>query len=177
MNRSVRLVALMAITTSLLAGCGAAAEKASEKATEKMIEQQTGGKVDIDTDGDGSVEIETEDGSMALGSGEIPKEWPDEIPLPDDLQVQAGTTMDSSDGRLVSIVGGTDDTPEAILASVKEALADWEISGEVTSSGGGGTMSGAQWDTEGRRVTLAATSGSGAGDHETFVTISHTTLD
>lgn len=166
----------LAATASLLAGCGAAAEKVSEKATEKAIEQQTGGKVDIDSSGDRSVDIETEDGSMTLGGGEIPEEWPEEIPLPDDLTVQTGAAMDASDGRLVSVVGATDDTPEEILASLKEALADWEISGESTSTGGGSTTTGAQWETDGRRVTFAATSGSGLADDQTFVTLGHTTL-
>jgi hypothetical protein len=148
----------------------------SEKATEKAIEQQTGGKVDIDTSGDGSVDIETEEGSVSLGGGEIPDEWPDEIPLPDDLTVQTGAAMDASDGRLVSVVGATDETPEELLASLKEALADWEISGESTSTGGGGTTTGAQWETDGRRVTFAATSGSGLSGDQTFLTLGHTTL-
>ncbi len=175
MIRTIRCAALVAATTSLLVGCGAAAEKVSEKATEKMVEQQTGGNVDIDTDGDGSVEIETEDGSMSFGTGEVPEEWPDDIDLPDDLEVQSGTTSDSSDGRLVALVGATDETPEELLARYKDELADWEISGESTSSGGGSTLTGAQWETDGRRVTFAATDGQTPAGDATFLTISHTT--
>lgn len=176
MTRTLRLAALAAVATSLLVGCGAAAEKVSERATEKMVEEQTGGKVDIDTDGDGSVEIETEDGAMSFGTGEVPAEWPEDIALPDDLEVQSGTTSDSSDGRLVAVVGATGETPEELLARYEEELADWEISGESTSSGGGSTLTGAQWESEGRRVTFAATNGQTPAGDATFLTISHTAL-
>jgi hypothetical protein len=177
MNRSITSAALVAAATaSLLVGCGAAAEKAAEKATEQAIEEQTGGDVDIDTSGDGSVEIETEDGSMSLGTGEIPEDWPEEIPLPDDLVVQSGTTMDATDGRLVSVVGTTEETPQALLASMKEALADWEISGESTATASSGATTGAQWEKDGFRVTFAATSGMPSEDGGTFVTLGHTTL-
>ena len=102
MKRTPILVAAACVAL-LLAGCGAAAEKVGEKATEKMIEEQTGGSVDVNTDGDGSVEIETEDGTASFGTGEVPDEWPEFLGLPDDLKIQSGSTMESSDGRLVSI--------------------------------------------------------------------------
>mgnify|MGYP000443925871 CR=1 FL=1 len=54
-------VAIVAAFASV--SCGAAAEKASEKATEKMIESQTGGNVDVDTDGEGKVDIEDDSGT------------------------------------------------------------------------------------------------------------------
>jgi hypothetical protein len=172
--RSTRTVlAATSLAALLVTGCGAAAEKAGEKLTEEAIESQTGGNVDIDTSGDGSVEIETEDGSMSFGSGDVPAEWPEEIPLPEDLEIQSDATMDGSDGRLVSIVGLTDETPEAILATLKEALADWEISGESTTTSSDGSLTGAQWERDGRRVTFAATSGT---EGQTTLTLGHTTL-
>lgn len=175
----------------LLAGCGAAAEKASEKATEQMVESQTGGDVDIDSsdgsvqietedgtissDGEGNVEIETEDGSFSSsGSGEVPASWPEDVPLPAGLTVQVGSEQDASDGRLVSIIGTTTDSPEEVLATLKEALADWEISGEVTTTGNDATTTGAQWEIDGRRFNFSATTGMGSED--TALTYSHTTL-
>lgn len=113
---------------------------------------------------------------MSLGTGEVPEEWPEEIPLPDDLVVQSGSTMDGSDGRLVSIVGTTGETPQALLASMKEALADWEISGESTATANEGATTGAQWERDGRRVTFAASTGLPTEGGETFITLGHTTL-
>lgn len=176
MTRTLRIALLGAAFSILLVGCGKAAEKVSEQVTEKVVEEQTGGRVDIDNAGDGSVEIKTEDGTMSLGTGEVPKEWPDDVALPEDLKVQSGTTTDSSDGRLVALVGLTSETPEELLARYKEELDGWEISGESTSSGGGSTLTGAQWEVDGRRVNFAATDGQIGTEGLTFLTISHTAL-
>ncbi|MBK6858286.1 MAG: hypothetical protein IPG97_17475 [Microthrixaceae bacterium] len=176
MNRTTSHVAAAAaaVVALILSGCGAAAEKAGEKATEQILEEQIGGNVDIDTAGDGSVEIETEEGSASFGTGEVPEDWPEFLELPDDLEIQSGTTIDASDGRLVTIVGITDETPEDVLARYKDVLADWEISGESTSTGGGSTITGAQWENGEERVTLAASDTE--ADARTFLTLGHTTL-
>ena len=175
MNRTPSHVAAAAVVIALiLSGCGAAAEKASEKATEQILEEQIGGNVDIDTGGDGSVEIETDEGSESFGTGDVPEEWPEFLELPDDVEIQSGTTIDSSDGRLVTIVGITDETPEEVLARYKDLLAEWEISGESTSSGGGSTLTGAQWENGKERVSLAASDTE--ADGRTFLTLGHTTL-
>jgi len=185
-----RSIAAIALSTAfLVAGCGAAADKAAETAVEKAIESETGGNVDIDTKGDGSVDIKTDDGtlstdgegnvnieskdgSMSSTGGEIPKDWPAEVPLPDDLVVTVGSAFDSSDGFLVSVVGTTQTSAEDVLASLKDALSDWDLSGEVTSTSNGSTLTSGQFETEGRRLNFAASE----GPDETSLTIGHTTL-
>jgi hypothetical protein len=179
-DRSMRSTRTVLAATSLAAllvtGCGAAAEKASEKLTEEAIESQTGGNVDIDASGDGSVEIETEDGSMSFGTGEVPADWPEDIPLPDELVVQSGSTSAAADGDLVAIIGTSSDTPEDLLATYKDALADWTISGEVTTTANDGSSTSAQWEIDGRRFTFVATSGGPTAQEETYLTLGHTTL-
>jgi hypothetical protein len=175
-TRTLAPLAGALVSLGLLAGCGAAAEKASEQLTEEAIESQTGGNVDIDTSGDGSVEIETEDGSMSFGTGEVPADWPEDIPLPDELVVQTGTTSAADDGELVAIIGTSADAPDDLLATYKEALADWTISGETTTTADDGSSSSAQWETDGRRFTFVATSGGPTAQEETYVTLGHTTL-
>lgn len=178
MKPTATLAAAVTCMVLLVTSCGAAAdkvsEKVSEKAAEKVIEDQTGGKVEIDTDGDGAVEIETEQGTASFGTGETPEEWPESLDLPGDLEIQSGTTFEGSDGRTVAVVGMTAETPEALLARYKKALATWDISGESTSTSGGTTLAGAQWDNGAARVTLAASAAT--ADGATFLTISHTTL-
>ena len=100
-SRPARTLASVSIAVSLLAaaGCGKAAEKVAEKATEEAIENQTGGQVDLDVDGEGGVSIETEDGSIS-SSAKVPEGWPDDVPVPDDLQI---------------MMGGTQDTPQALV--------------------------------------------------------------
>lgn len=169
---AIALTAL-ATTSMLITGCGSVAEKAGEKAAEKAIESQGGGNVDIDTSGDGQVSIETEEGSMSFGTGEVPAEWPDDVPLPDGLEVSSGSTIDASDGRLVSITATSDQDPLELLEFYKEALSDWDISGETSTTSTSGDMAGAQWDTDGRRFTFVANTAMGDG---TILTAGHTTI-
>jgi hypothetical protein len=173
-TRAALAITALATTSILITGCGAVAEKAGEKAAEKAIESQGGGNVDIDTSEDGKVSIETEDGSVSFGSGEVPAEWPGDVPLPDDLEVSTGSTIGASDGRLVSVVGTSGQDPAELLEFFKDALSDWEISGESSTTSTSGGMTSAQWDTEGRRFTFVATTAMGDG---TTMTAGHTTLD
>lgn len=160
------------------ASCGSAAEEAgdtaAEQLTERLAESQGGGDVDVDFDsGDGSFSLETEDGSFETGSGAVPEEWPEDVPLPDGLEVVSGSTSDTDAGVTVAIVGTSTTSPSDLLAELKSALADWEISGETTGTTGDDTLAGAQFDTEGRRVNFTATS-SGS---ETSITLSHNLLE
>lgn len=165
----------VAVVASLaLASCGAAAEKASEKATEQMIESQTGGDVDVNTDGDGKVEIDTDQGSMSFGTGDLPEDWPEDLEVPEGIEILSGTSMDAADGRLTSITATADRPPVEILEELKEQLADWTISGETTTTATEGSIVGAQWETEGRRVNFAASSGGDGQD--VSVTLSHTAI-
>ena len=179
MQTPTRTAALLATSALALltAGCGGAADKVSEQVAEKAVEQaienEGGGNVDIDTDGDGSLSIETEDGSFSTGTGELPETWPEDVPLPEGLEIGAGTTMDSSDGKLVSITAASDASPAELLEELKETLSAWTISGEVSSTSTTGDLASAQWDTEGRRLTFVATS----SPDGTALTIGHTTIE
>lgn len=57
-----RIVTTLIVGTLLTSGCG----KAAETGIEKMIEQQGGGDVDLDLDGDGGISIQTEEGAMTI---------------------------------------------------------------------------------------------------------------
>jgi flagellar basal body rod protein FlgF len=185
------LIALGSAALLLFAtGCGDAADKVAEQAVERAIESETGGDVDIDTDGDGSVsfetdegsfssdgegnlEIESADGSTSISSdGEIPEGWPEEVPLPADLEVTLGSSMDAADGRLLSVMGTTSESATDLLDEMKAALADWTISGEVVSTTDGSTTTSAQFELDGRRVNFLA---SETPDGTTFQA-GHTTL-
>lgn len=90
-----------------LTACDKMVEKTTEAAIEKAIEGETGGKVDIDTSGDGEVTITTEDTSITATDGgdtvaitsnegdvsilggdnvKIPDDFPKDIPLPQGLK-------------------------------------------------------------------------------------------
>jgi hypothetical protein len=172
-----RATATAAAVLAIWAGgaCGSIADEANDQAgeqlAEKLAESQTGGDVDIDTE-DGSVSIETDEGSFEAGTGQVPDEWPDDLTLPEGLEVMSTTTSDTAEGTLVALVATTSATPEELLAQLTETLSDWQISGETTSSSGGGSLTAAQWDRTGERVNLTA-SGDGS---QTSVSLIHTTL-
>lgn len=73
----------------LLSAC----QSASEELAEQIAEQADGvSDVDINTD-TGEVKVETEDGSITVGGGDIPDDFP--IPTPDGYEVVAVFTADT----------------------------------------------------------------------------------
>ena len=59
---------------------------------EQFIEDQTG--VSIDSDGDGSVTVESEDGEMTITAGtEVPDDFPGEVPLPSTGALESSVAM------------------------------------------------------------------------------------
>lgn len=81
-RRLSAVVITVLISTVGLSACGLgekAANKAVEKAVEKSVEGD--GDVDINTE-DGSFTVENEDGKMSFGVGDVPEEFPQDVPLP-----------------------------------------------------------------------------------------------
>ncbi|MGD2101872.1 MAG: hypothetical protein PVG83_06510 [Acidimicrobiia bacterium] len=72
------LAALATVFLLLLAACSPGEELAEELA-EQALEEQGGGDVEIDSDS-GEVNIESDDGSFTIGGGEIPTDWPVDVP-------------------------------------------------------------------------------------------------
>lgn len=175
MSTSRRAAAILAAGafTLLTAGCGNAAEKVSEKAVEKAIESETGGDVDINTDGEGSFSVETEDGSFSTSANEVPDGWPEDVTLPDGIEITTGSAMDASDGRLLTITASSDTSPAELFDEVKATLSGWDISAETSSTSSSGDLYSAQWAIDGRRVTFLASS----GPDGTALTLSHTTIE
>lgn len=93
------LAALLSV--GALSGCG---EKATEKAAEKQIEkaaEANGEDVNVDINGD-EVSIDSSDGSVVIGTGDLPEGFPeDEVPLVDG-EILVGTSSEG-DGYMVSI--------------------------------------------------------------------------
>ncbi len=139
-------IALLAVALApVLAGCGAAVDRASEAAAEKVVEKavesEIGGDVDIERDGDG-FSIETEDGSMTVdGEGnmviegedgtmtmetgeELADDFPD-IPLPGEMSIESTSRVDSGDGTALHIVSAVMDADaESTFDAYTSALED-----------------------------------------------------
>jgi hypothetical protein len=99
------------------------------------ITDQEGETIVGDADEDGSFTVEGEDGSFTMSQdGEIPAEWPSEVPQPAGLSVSGSSVIDSGDGSGITLAGTVEDS-EAFMSDYGAALeaAGLDKSSEFTS--------------------------------------------
>lgn len=61
---------------------GMLSRNAAEFAVERAIERATGGNVDVDYNGDGTVTYKGEDGEVQVGTNaQLPSDWPSDVPV------------------------------------------------------------------------------------------------
>lgn len=124
-HRRVWAMAAMLTVSTVAVGCGKAADKASEKIAEKAIEQSAGDGVDVDINADdGTYSVNTPDGSYQAGTS-VPDTWPDDIPLPKDLNVSSGMNATDAGTQVVTVSGSTGDDLNELKALYKSALSGW----------------------------------------------------
>jgi hypothetical protein len=123
MSRRVTVLAPLLAATALVAGgCAAdeAADQSVEKSLEKSIEDATSDDVDVDL-GDGSVKVESSDGTFEAGTGNLPEGFPvDDVPVVDG-KILVGVS-DGAGGFSVTVQydGSADDA----FAAAEMALTD-----------------------------------------------------
>ena len=124
--RALVLVPLIAVA---LTACGAAQEAVSER----IVEEAAGEGVDLELGDDGQVaSIETEDGSLEMSAnGEVPEEWPDDVPLFEDGTVNSSQVATSDGQTIVSIDFVTDADSESVFDTM---VAAYEAAGFTTTT-------------------------------------------
>lgn len=103
--RSFLPAALLAASLGL-AGCGAVADQVAERAAEEGLERAGGasGDVDLDLDNeDGSLSIESSEGSLRIGAQDVPEDFPAEVPLPDDVEVMSSMSFSEEAGTAFNL--------------------------------------------------------------------------
>lgn len=125
--------------------CGKITEKASEKTAEKIAGDALGGDVDYDPDS-GKVQIKNDDGTFSYGEG-VPEDWPDDIPIPDGMEVQGSITTDTPEGKEHTLTGSTDKSVDEMADYYEEKMSDWTKKG------------GSTFESEGKMVSLDYTKG------------------
>jgi hypothetical protein len=136
-RRLVRKLVAVAATGLLVTACSA--EDVTERMVEEAAEQAgAGSDVDINTE-DGSVSIETDEGSFDIGSQDLPEELPPELPVPDELVVSGSLVQTVDDlqniGVQATYEGSFDDVAE-FYASELEANG-WTITDDTATDGTG----------------------------------------
>ena len=74
---------------ALLTGCGLG-QQAADKAAEQLVEEQLGDGSNVEIGEDGSIKVESSDGSYEIGTGELPEGWPSDIPGPEGYTLSGG---------------------------------------------------------------------------------------
>lgn len=119
---SKTMVGAVVVTGALaLAGCGQVAEKVGEEAAEKAIEQGSGGDVQLDLEDD-SIKIEGEDGSLSIGGGEMPEDFPSEVTLPPGGTVVAGSSFQDGKNTGWLVESTYADSPSTLSDSLATGL-------------------------------------------------------
>lgn len=128
------LLLLLALPAFVVAGCGGD-DEAAEKIAEKVIENESGGDVDIE---DGEVSVTDEEGNKStMSSGEeLPEDFPKEIPLPDGAKITSGTKVSTGGDDTFAITAEVDDSPKDVLAFYKEELAGFKNEMEISTDSG-----------------------------------------
>jgi hypothetical protein len=141
---AVGFVALALVLTA----CQSAAENLAENITEQIVEQGEGvGDVDIDLES-GQVNLETEDGAITIGGGEVPDGFG--IPFPDGYQVTSVFTNDESAAVSLAYPGGNYDEIVSFYDDwTSQQPSEWSKS-TSSVSGDEGSLDSANWfDEEG----------------------------
>ena len=110
---------------------------ADEAAAEKMIEDMSGGEVDVDIDDGGdSITISSEEGDLVIEGDEDGMPWPsDKLPsnVPELKGVKVITTMDAGAGISIMFEGCDNGEGEAYIRAL--TAAGWNITMEMESEG------------------------------------------
>lgn len=122
-RRTAGAVALMAVT-GMASACGGdsgdeAGERVGEQLAEKAMEDSGAEGVDVDVDGE-EVTIESDEGTIKVGTGEVPENFPEGLSVVDGDVV---SSIDTPEGSSVTL--DVDDATGAF----DEAIADLEANG------------------------------------------------
>lgn len=141
-------VAVVTGAALALAACG------GESVTEKLIEEATGVNVDqdgnvvsistaegvLEYDDEGNINVVTSDGEQIIsgsGDGEVPKDFPSDVPLPE-LSIASSLANTGDDGQIWVINFSADD-PRSAYDTYREQLtsAGYAVDDELVSDAGG----------------------------------------
>jgi len=146
--------AALACGCALASGCDKIGEKLAQKATEAAVEhaleKQTGAKVDLNSDGKGSISVHSDKGNLDInaGGGKVPDNWPQDVPLYPGAKVDTSVSNDAL--QMVSV--STADSPEKAQEFYKAKFAS--LKQESTMSNGQQTLISYR-DPGGRRIQLS----------------------
>jgi hypothetical protein len=95
-TKLIVIIIVVVAVLAILAGGGYYANRYfNEKSAEKAVEEATGGKVDIDDDGD-KITVETDEGKVTMGQNEVPDSFPSDVTVYSGAEVTRTSEVDDS---------------------------------------------------------------------------------
>ena len=187
MNRTIgrRIAAAALVPLAVVSvGCGKAAEKVGEKAAEKAaenaLEQQGGGKVDIDSkdgsvkieskdgtyqsDGDGNFKYEGKDGTVQGGEG-LPADWQKDIEFPDGVKVMFGTSTPQG----ISVTFTSSDSAQEVFDDFASKLDGWDVKDKTSMDMDSGAVRSAKFIDGERTMSVSVTDSSSGSSGTVFL--------
>lgn len=136
------LTVLSALAASLLACSGLETmmeeqiDKAVEQAVEKAIEVEAGAEGDAAVDvEDGNIVVTTPEGTVSVGTGQAPADWPADVPLYPGANV-LGSVTGAAAGGGSAVTATTADASAAVLAFYADKMSGWTVQLDAASPGG-----------------------------------------
>jgi hypothetical protein len=172
-NKTLLIIIAAVIVLGLLGAGGyfiqqKFAEKTGEKAAETALEKASGGKANVDvSEGGDKVSIKTDEGSVTMGGGSVPKNWPSDVTVYKGAKVTGSAETDEG----LSLMLETSDSVEKVYEFYKSDLPSkgWSLSMNATY--GGASM--LQGEKSGKGVMLSVSKNEDSG--KTAIAISVTT--
>ncbi len=150
---------------TLLGACNPA-ENVAEEMMENAIEEETGGDADVNFGNDGTMRVETDEGTFEAGGNRVPSDWPSDAPVYPGAKVTYSAMMNPQTGEPgAALMLSTEDSEEDVEAFYTAQIATdgWKVEGTMRS--GGMTVITAK--KEGRVLSLMITAANG----QTSITI------
>lgn len=118
---------------TLLAACG---RGGTERAIERAIEEETGENAEVDVRTDGSVKVETEDGTFQTGNT-LPADWPTDVPVYAGATVQYSASVTETGQPGSAAVLMTTDSAAQVASYYKKALKEngWTVESTIEAQG------------------------------------------
>ncbi len=132
-SSNTKLIIIIVVVAAVLVILGGGAYYANqyfaEKTAEEIIEQATGGKVDIEEGGDEAT-VETDEGKITIGQNDVPDSFPSDITVYSGAKVT--TSADTDEG--VTVILETSDSSSKVFEFYKKDLAGNNWTKTIVSS-------------------------------------------
>ncbi len=157
-----RLVPVFVAAVLVLAAC----QSAAENLTEKIIEESGVGVDDVDFDADtGELKIETDEGTINIGGGEIPEGFA--VPFPDGGEVDS--VFDSPNDVFVAVTypqGRYDEIVSFYDDWTSQQGGEWNTGNSSYDQGDGVIVRTANWFGDGVAITVTDCPDASSGSNE-----------